>query len=811
MMRANLKLGYILAGSCVVFVGIVLFPHSVGAISGAGYYTGATMCSTNYPVTSLQCASNPNVGNDVVPGRTSSKSADSVPTSATTSKSGFLAWLDGLGGHGNYHQDLARQFIIDTMNGKGDSSGMAGLTSKLNNPNIFMMTAPRSPAISSYYGLENVKNNKRTDMFFTDSYYGGTKDTLIFYSLNPDGSKHEFYYLELACGNPSGSFPAGLPDSENWTINGQSYINVANTGNKQGTVDALPGQQVKWAHTLTNNGPSNMLQNVNYSVPIYGGFLSAGFGGATVKTPAISGAAKGDVGTKFVNTTNGDYSLYTVQPGDVGKNLCQRIDWNPSSPTVSGGSSSTEACASVRSDYNLYPHVTVGGGTSGVVVVGGAADQQSSVENTASKSDISSTYQSYDFVVQAGKTIDLSTVFKDQGNGRIFALAPGVADICKDWLLPQYPGTVTCKSQVASGSAIFNGGTSTVDQSVIDASGFKAGDLICRLLWVDHYDYSHTASTERRVSLPACVRVAKTPYVQFWGGDVRVGDSIGGATSLQSNAYTSSNLIGGKTLGSWAEYGIFAPTNGIIRSASGGALSGSNGFTGPASDTDVSHLSFANMTTPKGNWSAPASIASFENSLGLPDGGAVADGSISLNSLSNRGKVTLTNASGTVHVGGTLPSGSLMLNYPTGTVVIDSNIVLGTNSYSSLADLSQVVIQAKNIIISHDVDRVDAWLVAIATNGGTVGGVVSTCDVIVTPYYSGLTAAPGSPCNQKPLRINGPVMGREVQLRRTFGGEGDNMPAETIDLRADAYLWTMQAANNGSIDTIFTTELPPRF
>jgi hypothetical protein len=299
--------------------------------------------------------------------------------------------------------------------------------------------------------------------------------------------------------------------------------------------------------------------------------------------------------------------------------------------------------------------------------------------------------------------------------------------------------------------------------------------------------------------------------VQFWGGDVRVGDSIGGATaSTQADAYTSSNLINNNTLGSWAEYGIFAPTRGVIQSASGGALSGTTGFAGQASDTDVSHLTFANTATQKGNWAASATVASYENSLGLADGGSTSNASISVNDF--RGKVTLTNSSGTVHVGGTLSDGSLMFLYPTGTVVIDSDIILGTDSYSSVTKLSQVVIQAKNIIIANNVSRVDAWLVAVAQNGND-GGVISTCDVIATPYYSGLNASAGNPCNKTPLRINGPVMGREVQLRRTFGADGGNLnsPAETINLRADAYLWTMQAADTGAIDTIFTTELPPRF
>lgn len=583
-----------------------------------------------------------------------------------------------------------------------------------------------------------------------------------------------------------------------WTVSGHSET-------VGGKTTVYPGETVYFDHYVKNNGPSSA-SGVWYDVmqQTDGGTVTTHQAGSAL-TPLSNGEDR--------NVLTND--PYTPTQADIGKKYCRRVGVQPESSSSGAYADGSWACVNIRSDYSLYPSVTLsGGGTSGIVVAGGTAGQQSSVENTSAQADVNANYQSYDFAVQAGKSINLGDVFKDQGNGRVFALQGGGGDVCA-WLAAQYPaGTVTCKGQVANGSTIFNSGTSTVDQSTINAAGFKTGDLICRMLWVDHYDYNHTASDERRVSLPACVRVAKTPYVQFWGGDVRVGDTIGGATSSQASVYTSSNVINGKNFGSWAEYGIFAPTNGVIQSASAGALSGKNGFVGQASDADKSHLTFANTDPSKGNWSAPVTITSYENSLGLPDGGATSAGSISLDSFASRGKVTLTNGSGTVHVGGTLPkttpASSLMLFYPTGTVVIDSNVLLGANSYSSLADLSQIVIQAKNIIVTHGVDRVDAWLVAIAQNG-TDGGVVSTCDTIATPYYSGLSAKADNPCNQKPLRINGPVMGREVQLRRTFGADADNTPAETIDLRADAYLWTLQSANDGSIDTIFTTELPPRF
>ncbi len=589
-----------------------------------------------------------------------------------------------------------------------------------------------------------------------------------------------------------------------WTISGGTSMTVngaSASGTQASPTRVYPGQTVTWTHYLNNAGPDKNDKNISYTVKTWNGDVTGTIGGKSPGRIYDYGPAQGSA-----NNT------YSVGADRVGQTICGRIEWTPKSYNNNGMGSSSYNCVLVASNYSLFPSITLGGSTTGVIMVGGTIDQQSTVQNTGSNADVTSNFQTYEFVIPSGKTADFSTVFKDQ-SGHVYATAPGGgANICV-WLSSQYPGAINCKSQVTNGSQQFPAATTSVDSSPISAAAYQPGDMICRLLWVDHYDYLHAGSDERRVAFPACARVAKTPYVQFWGSDVRAGNNVAGATSTQADVLTSSNLIGGKTYGSWAEYGIFAPTSGTIRSVSASGLSGSSGFTGALTDSDTARLTFANTTTPRGNWAPPQNIASFENRFGLADGGANSAASINLGALGSRGKVRLTNPSGTVRVSGTLADGIVMLWYPTGTVVIDNNILLGTSSFSNASGVSQLIIQAKNIIINSNVDRVDAWLSA-APVGGSDGGVVSTCDAIATPYYSGLGTATNSACNQKQLRVNGPVLAREIQLRRTFGGEGDGTPAEIFNLRADAYIWTTRpvgASTSGMYTTMFTTELPPRF
>ncbi|HEU4715637.1 MAG TPA: hypothetical protein VFS14_02290, partial [Candidatus Saccharimonadales bacterium] len=110
-----------------------------------------------------------------------------------------------------------------------------------------------------------------------------------------------------------------------------------------------------------------------------------------------------------------------------------------------------------------------------------------------------------------------------------------------------------------------------------------------------------------------------------------------------------------------------------------------------------------------------------------------------------------------------------------------------------------VVIIANNINIHGNVRQIDAWLVA--------SGTINTCN----DFTGNLTS---NKCNQ-PLAVNGPVVTNRLVLNRTAGsgtGAQSGDPAERFNLRPDAFLWAqLQASGNDKAQTVYSTELPPRF
>lgn len=266
-------------------------------------------------------------------------------------------------------------------------------------------------------------------------------------------------------------------------------------------------------------------------------------------------------------------------------------------------------------------------------------------------------------------------------------------------------------------------------------------------------------------------------------------------------AQTNQNVYG-----SWGEYGIIA--NGKADSASGAGLSSSfNGRLG-VTPRDYNKLTFAN--TPKfGNFSATNSVP---DNFALPSvRGARGNisGNVDVNSLAtgeyNTGNITLT--------GSRLDAGKSIVIKSTGTVRISGDLLYSDSG--NVRSLPQLVIYAKNIVIDPSVREVNAWLIT------PKDGYVSTCGAVfdMTNWLSNVSEAL---CGKK-LRINGPIKAGHLFLRRTYGGRhassaknDPNMhpgtPAEIINLRADAYLWSYSNyRNTGAISTMNVRELPPRY
>jgi hypothetical protein len=150
----------------------------------------------------------------------------------------------------------------------------------------------------------------------------------------------------------------------------------------------------------------------------------------------------------------------------------------------------------------------------------------------------------------------------------------------------------------------------------------------------------------------------------------------------------------------------------------------------------------------------------------------------------------------------TIGAGSTEIIRATGTVTINGDIRYANNV--PFGRIPQMVIIARDIDIRSNVTNIDAWL--IATGAGS-NGRINTCSNAPASLTSNI-------CNNQ-LQVNGPVIANRLDLRRTAGsgtGDASGEPAEVFNLRADAYLWAYRQASAGSrAQTVFTTELPPRF
>lgn len=373
---------------------------------------------------------------------------------------------------------------------------------------------------------------------------------------------------------------------------------------------------------------------------------------------------------------------------------------------------------------------------------------------------------------------------------------------------------------VISGQKIFAPGTNSLSLDAASATNvtiddqWGVGTKLCYVLTISKP--TQAATPTNRYSRAECVTIGKNPFVQVHGGDVWVGRRFVGDTIEQdeqnakrSNIHTSvTPKTDGRIYGSWAEYGVFAP--GIVTGFA--SLSGlEGGFeSSVASQSLWSKLTFGNKDNTFGEFTDSNSTQGT-----IPDAAAAI--------LTGRDVVRDLNGVDTVNVGGAdAPSGlykkqsgdlkigagviekrkTIIINVPDGTATIDGNVTYNNGPYGDISEIPQLVIIAKNIAIEPGVTNVDAWLIASDKNGGTV----STCNDPGT-----LTS---EICNA-PLTINGAIMARKLDLRRTGGagaGGAAGDPAEVINLRADAYLWSQSEGRSGvRARTTHTIELPPYF
>lgn len=583
---------------------------------------------------------------------------------------------------------------------------------------------------------------------------GDTKRLCLVYDEPKSGYSDTWYVGEReAC------YDITLNREKVWSLSAISTADVAT---------ATIGDTITWTHIVTNDGPTATSGTID-SWAVNQGLVDVGNSGST----SVSIAK--DVVVRNFNST------YVVTAADVGTSICRGAAFDPESSLSSNTGYGTQACVSVPYDYELQPSLSVNKpkATYGESITVGRL-----VTNTGPTVSKPAQWQFNVGLIPAGGG--------DPAAGVTFhSNAP-----CT------FYGISSCApppiGSNSGSNVIFPLNSTNLNNYLYDIPATQqVGSRICYILSVK--DRSHD-STEW-ASIAECTKVIKRPLVQVWGHDVRVGNSVE-ASAVDENAsvQTSSFSVATLTYGSWAEYGIFAPSNGTINSYSGSSLAGGGRA---ASDITKNALTFAN-TPAMGRWASAEQSASIDSATGSANGDFTDSDLGDYSATIGDDEFKKVNwLSGTIK--GTLSKNSTVVVKATGDLKITDNITLANTAVADLGKAPQIIIIAPNIVITNNVTRVDAWLVS--------SGIISTCDNPRTApeyYWTGLSTLDG--CNANKLQINGAVMANELQLRRTFGGQTGafSEPAEVINLRADAYM--MRTSNSGlSINTIKTTELPPRF
>ncbi|HWT40832.1 MAG TPA: hypothetical protein VN081_06240 [Dongiaceae bacterium] len=602
-----------------------------------------------------------------------------------------------------------------------------------------------------------------------------------------------------------------------WSINGQSYIQaVANSSVKPSAgahvagniTNVVPGNRLYWWHDLRNNGPQDMDKKINvvigksgFSNNWNGGWSAGQFSGANGQL-FFRDYPSGTAETRR-------YATYDVTENDVGNTLCEDVEWQPATWNNGGVGQSTGRCATVPYNYSLIPTITnipndkaMEGGVPNISVNGLVTN------NGPTKSQKNIQWQLTKIIYKPGVAIN------NTGGGI------SSNDPCAYFAPVSYGANAAC-SNISSGTQA--GGYSNgaaVPYNTVDVAGLGDVPVGTHLCYAMSIKRNSSSSPDWRHSQLYCFIVSKKPKVQILGSDLVVGAQAGTGASVpaSSDVITSPTVktVAGtqKQYGSWVEYGMFV--TGVVE-----GMASSAGYAGGANPSPslcpFSLLTFSNQSggsctdSQIGKYTLSGTSPQVASRFPVTSTTPKISGAVDIDSLAS--KTTYTTAAGAaITLGATspVPAGKwVVINAPTATIVITKNITYTNATLHALADIPQVVIIAKNIIVADSVTQIDSWLVAVGTG---VDGRLNTCGA-----GAGITEATlpnANQCNQ-PLRVNGPVIVNHLFLRRTAGsgtGAASGDPSEVFNLRADAYLWsTSYSPGSARVPDASTKELPPRF
>lgn len=560
------------------------------------------------------------------------------------------------------------------------------------------------------------------------------------------------------------------------------------SGNDEKSI-SKPGDTVTWQHTVTNNGPDVTDLPISYYYRNISGFgpdnlknINVGkYSTSLAKSKSISYTSNYKITQDNVSDTNYICRATVPQPKSA-----HDAGWSQSDPDRLGSPPGNH-CVLAPYNYKLTPSISMN--VADIIETGSPIIVNPLVSNVGPTKSRSTNWELTKIIVSANSSIPV-----------VNANSP---------LKPCLYFRTSCSASTPKGSTVFDFASGIALPSYnTNVDDLAAGSKICFALSIKSPTNSNVNNWYH--SVPECLIIGKKPKVQILGGDLWSRASVQTGQSIK-------NINGAISIyGSWGEYGIFA------RSSITGMAS-SSAFASPLPVSPnacaYSNLSFTN--TPFGGTNCTGvGIGNYQNlpasidiAASFPGSGTAISGTVNL-STENSG---IYNANNLVLSGpSTLQKNKTIIIKATGTVTIAGDQLYSNGPYSSISELPQLVIIADKIVINSGVTNVDAWLVANSGNG-----IIETCNTGSSTY-----SLPDLPidlrlninkCNQ-PLNVNGPVIAKQLWLRRTFGSGTvasgtSGVPAETFNLRADTYLWASARAaiTGGRAQTVYTTELPPRF
>lgn len=309
-----------------MFSSLFTIHGSAKAVSGTGYFTGLSTCTTNASFSA--CAATPSTSeNDVISGRTTSNGFDAVTAAARASKAGFYAWVVSQLATSQPARDRqGGAFIINTMVRAGTGGGnpakdptpsaamLAEFQQRLYSSAVTMSVVSGDP---NNYGNGRISFSGRTtsggrDVFFT-AYTASVRQLLVF---RQNGVV--VYVLEIPCANPVGGLPGFANPSA--TITPTANVDTPTQANCTSACVAKVGQTVYFTNTIdTANTANTGADSFDWAITSVGASPLSGAGatasGTNIQLDPNRAGAMHSNNWAFTPATPGTYCRRTVVGG----------------------------------------------------------------------------------------------------------------------------------------------------------------------------------------------------------------------------------------------------------------------------------------------------------------------------------------------------------------------------------------------------------------------------------------------------------------------------------------------------------------